>query len=74
MISELKGLGVAGELWKKRGGQDTSRTPKPPQSCSFALVFAGASVGGRAARKQKAPDLAISDGTVVQNLRKAVRG
>jgi hypothetical protein len=71
MISPVNIGGVAGEIWRKRGGQDTSRTPKPSQSRSFACVFAGASVGGRAAREQKSHNLAISHGTIAQKARKA---
>jgi hypothetical protein len=73
MISPESYRGVEGELWEERGGQDTSRTPKSSQSFSFALDFAGASVGGRAAQEQKARYLTISHGTLVQKLRKAAR-
>lgn len=73
MISSVNMEGVEVEIRKERGGQDTSRTPKPSQSRSFACVFAGASVGGRAAREQKARYLAIAHGTLAQKLQKAVR-
>jgi len=63
MISSENYWGVEGKLWKKRGGQDTSRTPKSLQSRSFALDFAGALVGERAARIRKSSNINASNGT-----------
>lgn len=50
--------------------QDTSRTPKSLKTSGYQRLGVGASVDGRAARKEKASDSNASHGTVAQNGRK----
>lgn len=54
--------GGAGEGWRGRW-QDTSRTPFCRKAEAFPWLHMGASVGERAARKEKAKDFNAPNGT-----------
>ncbi|WP_336966602.1 hypothetical protein [Sphingobium aquiterrae] len=55
---------------EKKGGQDTSRTPFSLKTSCFQLHGAGASVGERAARKEKASNFNAPNGTIARFGRK----
>ena len=49
---------------RRKGWQDTSRTPISRKAKAFHGVHAGASVGKRAARKKKGSDFRAPNGTM----------
>jgi len=49
---------------KKKGGQDTSRTPFSLKTSCFQHHGAGASVGERAAQREKASNINAPNGTI----------
>ena len=69
---EVEGVGRA-EKSRRERGQDTSRTPKSPKSLVFQRFGAGASVGARAARKEKTKDFNEDHGTIGLTGRKTVQ-
>jgi hypothetical protein len=62
----------AGKRWRERG-QDRKRTPFYRKAEAFHAVHAGASVGERAARKEKASKFKARNGTTGHFRRKAAR-
>ncbi|WP_448658267.1 hypothetical protein ACPVPU_12435 [Sphingomonas sp. CJ99] len=57
----------------RRRLQDTRRTPFRRKTTGFPWLSTGASVGERAARKEKASNFNISDGTMRLSERKSAK-